>query len=302
MMNSRVKPDLAGSDLESEDDYLGSVLSQGKTKFDAESDDDYSSLSFGALSSAQKKLMAEDGSGKSSKKNGKKSQKSKTSGKLDFSDSEESSDLELDGEDAFLQDSEQKKPRNKGKSTQQRRNKHAPAESSSKRPVSKIREIPGLKTPKDSTLYHDIRFDAAYGKADWDRIRKDYAFLDEYRQNEIREMQKTLKDKKIMLKLSHREAEDLKFEMQSLKSRLDTLKSRDLANNIVSGHKKEQMQKMRTGEQVNPYYLKKSEQRKMIQKAKFDSMRSNQREKVMERKRKRRLGKEFKQLEFRNQE
>lgn len=302
MMNSRVKPDLAGSDLESEDDYLGSVLSQGKTKFDAESDDDYSSLSFGALSSAQKKLMAEDGSGKSSKKNGKKSQKSKKSGKLDFSDSEESSDLELDGEDAFLQDSEQKKPRNKGKSTQQRRNKHAPAESSSKRPVSKIREIPGLKTPKDSTLYHDIRFDAAYGKADWDRIRKDYAFLDEYRQNEIREMQKTLKDKKIMLKLSHREAEDLKFEMQSLKSRLDTLKSRDLANNIVSGHKKEQMQKMRTGEQVNPYYLKKSEQRKMIQKAKFDSMRSNQREKVMERKRKRRLGKEFKQLEFRNQE
>ena len=283
-MNSRVKPDLAGSDLDSEDDYLGSVLTQ-KNQFEADSDDDYSSLSFGALSSAQKKLMAE-GTGKKSLK------KSRSANLLDSSDSE-SSELENDG---FL---EEKKPKKKGK-VQHRTNKHAPAESSSKRPVSKIREIPGLKTSKESTLYHDIRFDAAYGKADWNRIRKDYAFLDEYREKEIKDMQKTLKDKKALLTMSQREADNLKFEMQSLKSRLDTLKNRDLANNIVNSHKKEQMQKMRTGEQVNPYFLKKSEQRKMIQKAKFESMRLNQREKVMERKRKRRLGKEFKQLEFRN--
>lgn len=304
-MNSRVRPDLAGSDLDSEDDYLGSVLKQKKNKFEADSDDDYSSLSFGALSSAQKKLMDEDQSSKGKTKKSKLSKKHRdpqSNYELEFSESDESSDLDLDqADDAFTNGKLSDKPRTK-KTLNHRKNKHAPAESSSKRPVSKIREIPGLKTPKESTLYHDIRFDAAYGKADWSRIRKDYAFLDEYREKEVKEMQKTLKDKKAMLKMSPREAENLKFEMQSLKSRLDTLKNRDLANNIVLSHKKEQMHKMRTGEQVNPYFLKKSEQRKMIQKAKFDSMRSNQREKVMERKRKRRLGKEFKQLEFRNQQ
>lgn len=46
--------------------------------------------------------------------------------------------------------------------------------------------------------------------------------------------------------------------------------------------------------------MKKSEKRKVVQKWKFDHMKAKQREKVMERKRKKRLGKEFKQFEFHN--
>lgn len=287
MQNTRIKPSLEDSD--SEDDYLGQVLTKNE-----ESDDDFSLLSFGALSSAQAKLLQEEEAEKQPRKpKSQKPQKHKLQ-------KHASHDSALDSEADFFEE-QPAQARHKGKSSK-KKSKHAPSESSSKRPVSRIREIPGLKSAKDSSLYTDIRFDAAYGKADWNRIRKDYAFLDEYRELEIKEMKSKLKNKQEMLQMSERDAQRMTLEMQSLKSRLDTLKNRDLANQIVSGHKKEQMQKMRKGEQVNPYFLKKSEQRKMIQKAKFDTLKLSQREKVMERKRKRRLGKEFRELEFRGQQ
>lgn len=296
-MNSRrVRPQY--SDSESEDDYLGLVL----RKDEASDEDDFSTLSFGALSSAQRRLREEDALKKetattqrstnkgSSLRENKTYARSYAEGQLDLD--------ALSSEDGLLDDSSKHEKNNKPG----RKLKHAPSESSSKKPVSRIREIPGLRSAKDSRLYQDVRFDAAYGKADWGRIRKDYAFLDEYRQKEVDEMQSLLKDKALLASMPEREVQDLKLKMQSLKSRLDTLKNRDLSDKIVANHKKEQMKKMRTGEQVNPYFLKQSEKRKMIQKAKFDSMKKSQREKVMERKRKRRLGKEFKQLEFRGQE
>lgn len=296
-MSRRVRPQY--EDLESEDDYLGSVLQNNDNP---ESDDDYSSLSFGALNSAQRKLREQDEElqkkgPKSSKKTPLSSRKPASSAKKSYnrqSDSDSDSDSESD-EGFFDKGDRSNKPSKDKKS----KNKHAPAESSSKRPVSKIREIPGLKSKKESTLYNDIRFDAAYGKADWNRVRKDYAFLDEYRENEIKEMSGMLKDQKTRANMSGRDVQDTEFQIQSLQLRLDTLKNRDLANKIVGDHKREQNAKMRKGEQVNPYYLKKSEKRKMIQKAKFDTMKASQREKVMDRKRKRRLGREFRELEFR---
>lgn len=283
-MSRRLRPQYNESD--SEDDHLGSVLGQKE-----ESDDDFSSLSFGALSTAQKKLREED----VPKQKERQVKRRPTA---------QGSDSESDSDDGFFEEEKPKSNRKgyKDQKDKNTKNKHAPAESSSKRPVSRIREIPGLRSAKETTLYTDVRFDAAYGRADWNRIRKDYAFLDEYRQKEIKQMQSVLNDKKQMRNLSQRDVEDLKFNIQSLQSRLDTLKNRDLSNKIVGDHKKQQMDMMRKGEQVNPYFLKKSEQRKMIQKAKFDTLKASQREKVMERKRKRRLGKEFKQLEFRGAE
>lgn len=280
MSTHRFKPSYDES--ESEDDYLGSVLERKE-----DSDDDFSSLSFGALNSAQK-VLNEQNEKSSSSGNRKQAKFTKSTGRKEAEDSE----------DEFFEGKSLKKSKDKNT----KRNKHAPAEASSKRKVPKIREIPGLKSAKDSTLYTDIRFDAAYGKADLNRVRKDYAFLDELRQKEVREMKATLKNDKLRRKMSQKEIEDMELQVKSLQSRLDTLKNRDLSNKIITSHKKEQMAKMRKGDQVNPYYLKKSEQRKMIQKAKFDTMKASQREKVMERKRKRRLGQEFRQLEFRGQQ
>lgn len=275
-MDRRLKPQL--DDSESEDDYLGSILAAKQP----ENEDDFSSLSFGALSSAHSKLVAED------QENNKKNRKNKKA--IQNSESE----------DDFFQESTSKSKNSEEKT--KKKHKHAPAEASSKKRVSRIREIEGLQNPKTSTLYSDVRFDAALGKADWNRIRKDYAFLDEYRQQEINEMKKRLKDPAQSRKMSGHERQEIEANIKSLQSRLDTLKNRDLSNKILSDHKKGQREKMRKGEQVNPYFLKKSEQRKMIQKNKFDTMKASQREKVMERKRKRRLGREFRELEFRGAE
>lgn len=284
---SRVKPRYDDSESENELDSIFSRRSQNDND-----DDDFSSLSFAALSSAQEKLRSQDNMPKHSKS----SQKPKSYKPGNESESELDSDSDSDSEPESTSTS-----RN-GSKTKTSKHKHAPSEASSKKPVSTVREIPGLVKSKGTSLYKDIRFDAAYGKADLNRIRKDYAFLDDYREKEISEMKKTLNDKKLTLKMSGYQVDKLKFKLQSLQSRLDTLKNRDLADKIVSDHKKEQIMRTKTGKQTNPYFLKKSEQRKMIQKAKFDTMKASQREKVMERKRKRRLGKEFKQLEFRGQQ
>ncbi|ODV71857.1 rRNA-processing protein RRP36 [Cyberlindnera jadinii NRRL Y-1542] len=181
---------------------------------------------------------------------------------------------------------------NVGNKKKKKKSKHAPTETSSKRRVSKIRQIPGLENRKNETsLYRDIRFDAAFGKADLNRVRKDYKFLDDYRQQEVSEITKMLKDPKMRNKLSQREIEDLEYQSKSLRSRLDTLKNRDLEQEVVKKYKEER------GIKGN-FFLKKSDKRKIVQKHKFDNMKASQREKVVERKRKRRLGKEFKQLEF----
>lgn len=294
-----VRPSYEDDGEDNDNDYLETILSRNEDGND-DNDDEYSSLSFGSLNNAQKQLQ-------SSKHKGKRTSKRNDSG------SESGSDNDSDSDQGPPESSKNyNQPRNynikansrnnyKDKDQdKKKKNKHAPSSSSSKKPVSKIREIPGLTTSKDSTLYTDIRFDPAYGKADLHKSRKNYAFLDDYRKDEIKNMESILRDKKKSNYLSNHDEFELKEKLQSLKSRLDTMKSRDLEYETLEKHRREQAENVREGKQVNQFYLKKSEQRKLIQKAKFDSMKSGQREKVMERKRKRRLGKEFKQLEFRN--
>ncbi|RCK60948.1 rRNA biogenesis protein RRP36 [Candida viswanathii] len=245
-----------------------------------DSDDELSSISFGALNRAQSKLLGAQ---------------------------EDEDDDEEESSDEFFEDSDSdgppdetsSYPKNQSKQTK-KKNKHAPAEASSKRPVSKIRDIPGLPSRRDQTLHTDIRFDAAYGKADLRRARKDYAFLDEYRALEIANMEAMLLEDKKKNRLNDEEREEMKVQLQSLKSRMDTLKNRDLEEQVLKGYKKQHMDDFKAGKVNKPFFLKRSDKRKILQKAKFDSMKPKQREKAMERKRKKRLGKEFKQLEFRS--
>ena len=49
------------------------------------------------------------------------------------------------------------------------------------------------------------------------------------------------------------------------------------------------MESFKEGKVKKPYFLKRSDKRKILQKTKFDSMKPKQREKAMERKRKKRL-------------
>jgi ribosomal RNA-processing protein 36 len=278
-----------------DDEDLDQYLQQNKPE-DSENDE-METLSFGSIKSAQKQLDNDEEQRKhylkqyeTPQKKPVKSIKKKRPEPQYESEPEQGSDSEgfFDSED----DSEAEQSSRGNKKS--KRSKHAPKETSSKKAVKRIRQIPGLENKKESTLYTDVRFDAAFGKADVNRIRKDYKFLDDYRESEIKEIQSVLKNPKVRNGLDNDEVEELEYESKSLKSRLDTLKNRELQQKVLDDYKK----KMNSSSTGGKYYLKKSEQRKIIQKHKYDSMKSSQREKVIERKRKRRLGKEFKQLEF----
>lgn len=148
----------------------------------------------------------------------------------------------------------------------------------------------------NENLYQDIRFDKSLGKAeDYESIRKRYQFLDEYRQKEISELSRLLNDRKFVNKISERERDEMQEKLTSMRSKLQTLKNRDLDRKILKDYETE----INKGNKTK-YHLKESEKRKVIQKYKFDHMKAKQREKVMDRKRKKRLGKEFKQFSFHN--
>ncbi|PRT54893.1 rRNA biogenesis protein RRP36 [Wickerhamiella sorbophila] len=102
-----------------------------------------------------------------------------------------------------------------------------PSEQSSKKPVSRLRAIPGLE-PKNTSLYQDPRFDTALGKADLQQTRKNYAFLDEYRQAELKQMKEELAKSKDL-----KEQEILEKAIRSQASRLETFKRRDQEAEIL---------------------------------------------------------------------
>lgn len=223
--------------------------------------------------------------GKSQRPFKKTNQKSKPKSKSYNSDSED----ERNGSDFFSDDEAPEEHRSSGNASGKGGKKHAPRESSVKRPVSVVRPIPGLnaKSEEPSLLYQDVRFETALGKADYKKARKAYGFLDEYREQEIGNMEKILKNPEMKSRMSEAETQDLKYRLQSTKSRLESLKSKDRESVVLREHLKE------TGKT----FLKRSDKRKLIQKDRFDNMSSGQRTKVMERKRKRKLGKEMRAFE-----
>lgn len=178
-----------------------------------------------------------------------------------------------------------------------KRLKHAPSESSSKKRVSVIRPIPGLTTAKsgadsasrDSRLYRDIRFDATYGKANEDRVREDYGFLDEYRREEVRELQSKLKN----TKEGYVRAQ-MQTQIQSLESKLKTLEKRDFRKKVLADHRQQQREEAKDGK--NPYYLKRSDQRKLVLTEQFKTMKKKDIDRAIERRRKKVTGKEKKDM------
>lgn len=212
-----------------------------------------------------------------------------------------------DSEDDFFDKNDKKgnNNNNKNNTTSRKKNKHAPVETKiNHKPVSVVRDIPGLEIKKDYThdgsvsgLYmnRDIRFDTALGKSiDYEVVRKQYAFLDEYRESEIKEMEKILKDKKMLARMNESEINDLKYKLQSTKSKLESLKKKDREKEALKKYMREQ--KVENGGR----FLTRAEKRKVVLVDRFENMNRKQQNKSVERKRKRKLGKEMRAMEFRN--
>lgn len=254
--------DGSASSNESNPDSYGSEEEPDGPKFDL------SSISFGALAKAQASLPPS------------KKQK-ELSGKQDGED----------GEKAPRPDKRSASSSTMSAPAPKRTSKHAPQEQSSKRPVSRRREIIATETKRSAA--RDPRFDPVSGTAarlSETNASKAYAFLDEYRDKEIADLRAQVKKTKDWEK-----KEELKRQIMVIESRRRARKQKEEAERLLAEHRKKEKELVAQGKQ--PFYLKRSEQKKQLLVNRFAAMSKGQADKAMQKKRKKIAGKEKKELD-----
>ncbi|RAL07078.1 putative pre-rRNA processing protein [Aspergillus homomorphus CBS 101889] len=238
-------------------------------------------ISFGALAKAQASLGP------------KAKRASKTNKKTDEANAVSSP---LDDIRARIQEAREQKRQGLSKSKDSekpsRSSKHAPMVQSSKYAVSRKRTV---VEPPSVPKSRDPRFDptvtSAGGRGNPQGAKDAYAFLDEYRANELKELKAQYAKTK-----NPAQKEALKREIRSTQDRLRAMESRKREREILSEHKKKEKQLIREGKKSNPYYMKKSDLKKQVLLQKYESMNSKDRTKALERRRKKTAAKERKEM------
>ncbi|KAI0444590.1 hypothetical protein F4803DRAFT_511224 [Xylaria telfairii] len=167
----------------------------------------------------------------------------------------------------------------------QRSSKHAPTEMSSKRMVTRKREVISVS----KVVPRDPRFSAASGAVDEARARKAYAFLDEYRDAEMAELKAAMKKSK-----SAGAKDELARALKSMQSRKEARARRDAEHDLVAQHRRREKDLVAQGKQ--PFYLKKSEQKKQLLLDRFAGMKKKQVDRTIERRRKKLTARERKNM------
>ncbi|EPQ67669.1 Bgt-5331 [Blumeria graminis f. sp. tritici] len=168
-----------------------------------------------------------------------------------------------------------------------RPNKHAPTEVSSKKAVTRRRDVVATAYRKP----RDPRFELISGPVDRSRVNAAYSFLDTYREDEINELKTAIKATKDLEK-----KEELKKTLMAMESRQKANMKKLKEQEVVDRHKKEEKALVKQGKQ--PYYLKKSEQKKQILLDRFAGLKGKQLDRVIERRRKKVDGREKKKMPF----
>ncbi|KAK9249004.1 hypothetical protein V1506DRAFT_526683 [Lipomyces tetrasporus] len=192
------------------------------------------------------------------------------------------------GDDKFIQleNSKHQSPREVEQSvTKKRVSKHAPQEVSAKKPVSRFRDV--VEVPK--IVRRDPRFESISGKFNEAQFRKNYAFLDEYREAELRNMGERLKKTK-----DTNQIQDLQREYQSLDSKLNSSKRKDFERQVLKEHEKKEKELVKQGKK--PFYLKRADKRKLVLTKKFSEMKKSEVDRAIKRRRKKNISKERKQI------
>jgi ribosomal RNA-processing protein 36 len=128
-----------------------------------------------------------------------------------------------------------------------RSSKHAPAVQSSKRMVSRKRNVVDVKKP----VFRDPRFDSASGPQPDDFVvGKRYSFLNDYRASEIAELKSTIRKSK-----NEAEKERLKKKLLSMESQQKSRENKEKLQEVAREHKKKEKELVKEGKQ--PFFLKK---------------------------------------------
>ncbi|KAI2473871.1 DUF947-domain-containing protein [Annulohypoxylon bovei var. microspora] len=253
-----------GSEDESSEEQSGEDVEQDDEEPDSASEDDdddeaddpstaASQISFGALAKAQASLP------NPRRGKGRKGQDSS-------SDSENSDQPEQQTKD-------RSRPR-----PPQRTSKHAPAEQTSKRQVSRKREVIAVHKP----LARDPRFSSAVSgrPLDEEKSRRAYDFLDKYRDDEMAQLRSAIRK----ARGDEDAQEELRRALKSMQGRKQAQDQREKERAMLGEHRRHEKELVRQGKQ--PFYLKKSEQKKRLLVDRFAGLKKREVDKVIERRRK----------------
>ncbi|ORY71256.1 uncharacterized protein BCR38DRAFT_329982 [Pseudomassariella vexata] len=241
-------------------------------KEDAEPTLDPSQISFGELAKVQASLPPRKGRRKTAP-----SDSGSGSGSESGADADEAEATTTYGYD----------PKRTFKPVQGRSSKHAPAEQTSKRAVTRKREV----VPVHKPTARDPRFGplGAHGPPSEDAVRKNYSFLSEYRDAEIATLRATIKKTK-----DPRAKEELQRALISMQSKKLAQQRKDEARAVLEEHRKQEKEAVKQGKK--PFYLKKAEQKKQVLVKRFEGLKKRDVDKAIERKRKKIVSKEKKDL------
>lgn len=238
-----------------------STLSQ-RCQSEDESPEEAASISFGALAKAQATMTRSGGTTKKSKN------------KQDGDTWEDNEALE-------------RKAGRKDHRDFNRSSKHAPTEISSKKAVSRLREV----VPVPKREFRDPRFEPLSGYVDEAKVKAAYSFLDDYREDEMKELKTAIKTTK-----DDDAKEKLKRALMSMESKKKAQMRKQKEQEILDKHRKEEKELVKQGKQ--PFYLKKAEQKKRVLLDQFGELKGKKLDHVIERRRKKQEGREKKKMPF----
>mmetsp|Transcript_27623 Transcript_27623/g.88842 ORF Transcript_27623/g.88842 Transcript_27623/m.88842 type:complete len:213 (-) Transcript_27623:119-757(-) len=146
-----------------------------------------------------------------------------------------------------------------------RKSKHAPMEVSSKKSVSRFREVVPVKRKRS----RDPRFDPLSGQFNEAAFERAYEFLDDYEETEAAALKKRLRKTK-----SQGMKEELQRELQSKEARLKSRREKRERRKALEDHIQSEKDKVKSG-QKKPFFLKKSELRKQSLVAKYNKLKES---------------------------
>ncbi|GAA5861700.1 hypothetical protein JCM5353_000545 [Sporobolomyces roseus] len=173
-----------------------------------------------------------------------------------------------------------------------RSNKHAPTEMSTKRPVSRTRQIVETTTKKS----RDPRFDSLSGSVNPELFARSYGFLSGSLQSELDTLRQTAAKARKNPLLPAEDLERIEDSLSRMENRFVERKRKEREQAAMKDWKKEEKEKRKEGK--GAFYLKETEKKKLFLKAKFDELSQDKRKlgKAMDKKRRKTSQKEKKQM------
>ncbi|KAI8991596.1 hypothetical protein BDF20DRAFT_845435 [Mycotypha africana] len=173
------------------------------------------------------------------------------------------------------------------KEEMKRKDKHRPMEVSSKRAVSRFREVVPLQAEKR----RDPRFDKLSGHFNKDLFEKSYGFLKDYKNSEMEMLKQRLKKEK-----NPEKQEEMKHLLQKMMTTERQEEEKKRKEALFRQRKKQEAELVKQGKK--PYFLKRSEKRKLDLMDRYEKLGEKKVDRILEKRRKRNAAKDKKHLPF----